>query len=434
MENDRKNNFFSPIINKRYISNKSNNNNLFSYESTKDNNDFNNGISLKDQKVLNYSLKELRREIKEMSDNIKKLNSETDKFIQNKNNNLKNFRSNSLNIPKQEIDIRNKNNDLSRNLIINKYCTNNSHNFLKNNQYQNYRNIMSNTEDIYYMPNGNNNIPIKNYYNYKNNKNNLSNISEPNKIYNQQNINYITNNDSYYSTQNNFMKNYNNNINNNRALSVDNDKISQHNQNKKVNNLFNQNNNYLLNENKENKNPIKIKSNDINYFITQIKQKDDLIQKLKEEISKIFQYKNQIGKSNNNNEPKQILKKNRELIEENEKLKLKLKNQIENERNIMKDKIKTNILNNSQSDEIIKINNQIEYWKDEYDKLYAENITLKKKLDNLTNENELHINEIEKLKNSKKDIKKIINEKNKIMKEKEDLEMKLNNKEKINHL
>ena len=49
------------------------------------------------------------------------------------------------------------------------------------------------------------------------------------------------------------------------------------------------------------------------------------------------------------------MKKNNDLIEGNGQLKLKIKNQIENEKQIMKDKIKINILNNSQSDELNKI-------------------------------------------------------------------------------
>ena len=49
------------------------------------------------------------------------------------------------------------------------------------------------------------------------------------------------------------------------------------------------------------------------------------------------------------------MKKNNDLIEGNGQLKLKIKNQIENEKQIMKVKIKINILNNSQSDELNKI-------------------------------------------------------------------------------
>ena len=401
---ERINKFYSPLDNNRYSSFQSNN---FAYESSKDNNDLNTEITVRDKKVLDNSLKEIRREINEMSNKIKQLNNKTDKIIQNKNNKFKNFRSNSFNLEKM---IPNKNYDnlrsqkigLNNNFMLNSFYNSNNlkntqNNFLQNNRYQNFpKNNFNNTANMFYKPNGNNNIPILNYSNYKNNKynynniNNINNISQPKKIYNQQNINYRAMTDLNPNNSNNSNKINIKNINNTKALSVDNDNISE-----------------------------KLKSNEMYYYLSQIKQKDDMIKTLKVEINKIIKYKKQNeninNNINNNNEPQdQILKKNRELIEENEKLKLKLKNQIETERKIMKDKIKTNIMNNSQGDEIIKINNQIEYWKDEYDKLYAENITLKKNVDNLTNENDLLKNDSETLKNMKKDITII-------MKEKEDL-------------
>ena len=407
---ERINKFYSPLDNNRYSSFQSNN---FAYESSKDNNDLNTEITVRDKKVLDNSLKEIRREINEMSNKIKQLNNKTDKIIQNKNNKFKNFRSNSFNLEKM---IPNKNYDnlrsqkigLNNNFMLNSFYNSNNlkntqNNFLQNNRYQNCpKNNFNNTANMFYKPNGNNNIPILNYSNYKNNKynynniNNINNISQPKKIYNQQNINYRAMTDLNPNNSNNSNKINIKNINNTKALSVDNDNISE-----------------------------KLKSNEMYYYLSQIKQKDDMIKTLKEEINKIIKYKKQNeninNNINNNNEPQdQILKKNRELIEENEKLKLKLKNQIETERKIMKDKIKTNIMNNSQGDEIIKINNQIEYWKDEYDKLYAENITLKKNVDNLTNENDLLKNDSETLKNMKKDITII-------MKEKEDLELQLKN-------
>ena len=297
---ERINKFYSPLDNNRYSSFQSNN---FTYESSKDNNDLNTEITVRDKKVLDNSLKEIRREINEMSNKIKQLNNKTDKIIQNKNNKFKNFRSNSFNLEKM---IPNKNYDnlrsqkigLNNNFMLNSFYNSNNlkntqNNFLQNNRYQNFpKNNFNNTANMFYKPNGNNNIPILNYSNYKNNKynyNNINNISQPKKIYNQQNINYRVMTDSNPNNSNNSNKINIKNINNNKALSVDNENISE-----------------------------KLKSNEMYYYLSQIKQKDDMIKTLKEEINKIIKYKKQNENMNNNinnnynNEPQdQILKKNR---------------------------------------------------------------------------------------------------------------------------
>ena len=87
------------------------------------------------------------------------------------------------------------------------------------------------------------------------------------------------------------------------------------------------------------------------YYLAQLQQKDFSIQKLKEEINNLLLNLNLNNQYNiSDSEKEQIMKKNHDLIEENEHFKLKIKNQIENEKEIMKDKIRSNILINSQSD------------------------------------------------------------------------------------
>ena len=105
-------------------------------------------------------------------------------------------------------------------------------------------------------------------------------------------------------------------------------------------------------------------------------------------------------------------------------MKIKIKNQIEYEKKIVKDKIKSNITNNNQNDEIIKINREIERWKEEYDKKNNENSILLKNIDAIKKEYNKLINDNKILENNKKGFKKIITEKNKLEKENSELKKK----------
>ena len=380
-------NRFNSYHNNRYLSEDTTNFSL--NEISKESNHLNPNYSLGDKNFIDKSLKDLRRDIKKMSENIQKLNNETNEFIRNKNK-VKNFRSFSYNgnkiIPNQGDVLRNTKQILNNNLVLNEFAYNNMNNNninLKsfNNYYlKNYENEMQVNlykqnidKDIFYKPNQNTNHKIIRYFNYKKNKSNIlnNNTTEPKKIYNIKN--------SYENNQN-FPRNAKNN--NLRALSVDFDNLYKHSQNqdKKLNNILSEKN-ILLKEKNEAK-------NQIDNYISQIMEKDILIEKLKEEIKKTKMLRQSNDKTSkktmNNSEHQQILRKNKDLIEENEKLKLKIKNQIENDKKIIKDKIKNNIKNNIQNEDVIKQNNQMNYWKKEYDKLYVENMTLKKSIENLT--------------------------------------------------
>ena len=426
------------LTNNYYLQNRNNNfysgrsANVYPSESSKDNTE----LSPKQKKDLDYSLKELRREINEMSNNLHNLNRQTDKYISDKTYSLNSIRSNSSNPKKISISstniLDNSNNNLNNNLIYNEYSyKNNNRNRnkivqLKNKELEKYNKFNSKVNNIINDDyNGGNNIQGLNYSNYNkinhNYNGNYTNASDPNKMYNLQ-----LQNNNYFTQQNAINnKNKRNNINN-RALSVDTNNLSENyrNQNEKMQKLINERK-YLIKENQEFKNKI-------NYYMAQLNQKDSFIEKLKEETQKFIQMKNKPNNMNINEE--QILAKNRELIEENEKLKIKLKNQIENGKKIVKDKIRSNILNNSHSDEIIKINNQVEYWQNEYDKLYAEKITLEKNLEILKNDNEVLNNNYEDSKRLKNELIKLNEEKNEIIKEKENIELKLKNNIKENNM
>jgi hypothetical protein len=256
--------------------------------------------------------------------------------------------------------------------MLNEYSYNNNNinnfrsgeNLFLNNYYS--QNIRNRENDNIYGQNQSNSPLVIKYANYKQYKNNMpNNIPETEKVFNAQNNNYV-------GVQNNNILRNKKKTNNLKAFSVDNNNQNRQDNNNQINKIITEND-YLVKENNEAK-------NQLNYYTSQIEQRDNQIKKLKQEINKVNYLNNNIYKSNiirkSDQELEPVMRKNKELIEENEKLKLKIKNYIENEKKYVKDKIKNNI--NAQNIEKNE-NNTIDYWKNEYDKIYAENLTLKKK-------------------------------------------------------
>jgi hypothetical protein len=82
-----------------------------------------------------------------------------------------------------------------------------------------------------------------------------------------------------------------------------------------------------------------------------------------------------------------ILNRNRELVEENEKLNLQIKNLMENGKKMLQDRIKY-MTNNNQNENNTKdnLNKSLAHWKEDYDKKNNEYIDLLKNFENLKKE------------------------------------------------
>ena len=224
--------------------------------SYKNKNNLNFTINSNDRYNIDFSLKQLKNEIKDMSKTLVKLNKQTDNFINNK-----------------KIDINNRPNY-------------NKSNFNKSEDYFIYRNK-------------------KNLYSNKNNKNN--------SIDGNLNRNSITSkrlsSGKEYSLVSqsinediNLLKYFNNDNKSELNLNFD---YEEYNNNKSQ---LNQNSNYEKNNNK------------LNHYKKQIQQKNEYIQILEKQLNegnnnKEDNIKNKMNVNNNN--IKNILQKNRELIEEN---------------------------------------------------------------------------------------------------------------------
>ena len=261
------NNFYSPSMSNGSFPYKNNND-----YSNKANNPLKIQISQPKEKNLNISLKQLRKEINELNNKIIELNGKSDEIIKNKN--LGHFRSNSMNLQKiipYQSDIVNDTKKILYNNVsvkesnYNNYLSNNENNSLKNYRYGNYnqlsvenvKSISNNYYNYYNTPNKRNKCAILKYSNYKDNRSNksnkinyhnyitFSNKAEPKKIFDFQN-----------NKQFNTNGNVSNKANNQRAMSQDN--IFK-NESLDVNKLIKENN-YLLTENIETKQLIKIKA------------------------------------------------------------------------------------------------------------------------------------------------------------------------------
>ena len=393
-------------------------------------------IPASDKKYLDYSIKELRTEIQRMFNNLEDVSQKTNEFINNKKMNLKNFRSKSINYI--------KNGNTNRNNIIDDDINNSN---MRYSEYHEKKNInrpkyINRNMDI------NNNMRF-NKRNKYNKKNEYNGNSFRNKNYNQivkynsfknQNINNYPNSNNvleiFKGVPNNGTRitpniksieksitsspfhsdedyQYHNNSNNKRAFSIDSENDISDNFNNE-NTLSKLMNDYtsLQNDLKDSKNQLKVKANQLKFYFTEIQKRDNFIKQLRDELRLAPKAKILSEKDRN-----YMLKKNRDLIEENEKLKIKIKNQIEYEKKIVKDKIKSNITNNNQNDEIIKINREIEHWKEEYDKKNNENSNLLNNIEAIKKEYNKLINDNKILENNKKGFKKIITENNKLAKE-----------------
>ena len=404
-------------------------------------------IASSDKKYLDFSIKELRSDIKRMLSNLNDVNQKTNEFINNKNYNSKNVRSNSINYIKRGNINRNLIDDdddyINSNMRYNQYHyenknlnkqefnnpnmdINNNMRFNKNNTYNKDKEYKGNS-----VRNKNKNQIMK-YNSFKNKI--INNYPKSNNVLelfngvpnngtsirpNIRTIEKSITNSPFHSDTNN---QYNNKSNNKRAFSVDNendisDNFNDENTITKIMNGYTS----LQNDLRDSQNQLKVKGNQLKFYLSEIQKRDNFINQLREELrhapkAKIFSEKDR----------NYILKKNRDLIEENEILKIKIKNQIEYEKKIVKDKIKSNINNNNQNDEIIKFNREIGYWKKEYDKKNDENLNLVKDIETIKKENNKLINDNKILENNKKGFKKIINEKNRLEKENKELKKKLN--------
>ena len=110
----------------------------------------------------------------------------------------------------------------------------------------------------------------------------------------------------------------------------------------------------LKNEFQNVKNEAEVISTSLTGFKSAVKEISEQVTKTNDENS------NMVNETNSkiNEVYKKVLQK---LEEENEKLRIKIKNQIEYKKKIVEQKIKSNIENNYQSDEIEKLNREIEY-------------------------------------------------------------------------
>ena len=249
---------------------------------------------------------------------------------------------------------------------------------------------------------------------------------QTNRLINNKIINTNNSNDFFYQrNKKNDIKNHrynsmdgNININNNIILSTENE---YNNINQSINNDINTDkyyngNNYIkdLNHNK------------LNYYKNQIIQKNKYIKILEQKLNKenknqseIFDEKNKMNI--NDNKIKHIIKKNKELIGENEKLKLKIKNINETNKINFAKKLKSNH-NDNEINKYNKLKKENEILKNEYDKIFKENVSLKSNLDNMN----IKYNILDKAKNNYDDkideLNGIIEEKNKKLEKFENIE------------
>ena len=356
-----------------------------------------------DKKYLDYSIKELRTDIKRMSDNLKDISQKTNEFINNKTNNLKNFRSYSTNyiqrgnINRIPMDYENNKNNLQNNeyaylennINTQKYFYQNNNDNINGRYFDRNDYIHNNDLSGNSFRNPNNNQIVK--YNsfkhqiinkYPKSKNVLEilKVVPNNATRIRPNIRTIEKSEKR-SYPNPRTQNQNDSYKK-RAFSVDNDLSSESfNNENPMTNIMNEYTS-LKNELKDSHNQLKVKSNQIKYYLSEIKKRDNFINQLRNELTQAPKAKIFSERDREN-----ILKKNKDLIEENEKLRIKIKNQIEYKKKIVEQKIKSNIENNYQSDEIEKLNREIEYWKIEYDKKNSENLNLIKNIENIRKEN-----------------------------------------------
>ena len=420
-----KNNYYSYQINSRYTPFEGNN--LYN-DMSKQNRNFisADSSSRENENKYNKIIKEIRNEIKEMTDNLRSFKNNTDNYIKNKRNNLKKDRNYSLDVmrasPHQDgllgdtIRVLNgykynfNSHPYEYNTLSNYYKSKNLYNDRYGNIYNENDRTYKELNNIFKSNKGKDNTITR--YLTKNNYNSIDISNKPNKAFNfniSQNINRPITNISYNFTKssdgsniNNILKNYNQ-----KAYSVK--KYKGQNPNRLANEEQ-----YLMNEKDQLKNKVIITNNQNKYYQSQLQSKDAFIQKLKEEINSLI---NRNDKSIPlDNEKEQIMNKNFKLIEENENLRLRLKNLVENDKRNMKNKIKNNILNITKNG---GQNKTLEYWKNQYSKMNIINNKLKNEVDTLIKGKKIS-NEA-----SLKEIKQLTDEKNKIMKEKEELENKL---------
>ena len=407
---------------------------------------YNQNIPPSDQKYLDYSIKELRTEIKRMFDNLNDVHQKTNEYINNKNINSNQYRKNSnyLSVDKIRRNDMNDNRD-KRNLKYNEYSykyrnmqpssrnmysgnSNNDNRYNNNiiayNNYNYYNNNNDYTGNTFRNANASNNQILR-YNNFKTKiipkSNNVVKLFEeipknanryvPN-IKNMEKSKTITN---FYSSKSN--PRYQNRTNKSgKNFSYDNE-IDSENQEVPINNIMEE---YTLLQNKleDTNGKLRIKNLQLNNYISEIQKRDEYIQRLKDEINngpkaRVFTERDR----------ENIIKRNRDLVEENEKLNLQIKNMMENNKKMVQDKIR-NMANNNQSEENNRV---IAFLKEECDKKNMDNINLTKNLENMKKEFNIIMNNNKILEENKKGFKKIVTEKNKLEKENADLKLKLRN-------
>ena len=257
---------------------------------------------------------ELNKDLNSLTNNNNKIKEQTNGFETKNNCNLRHFRSRSdvdqksdeNNIVLQTIKILNYNgNNVNKNLVYNEYNNNNlrsaENNYLKNHEFLK----AFNKKPINYKfePKEIRNDNILRYANFKLLKNKTMDVNNP---------------------KNRNAKSLNKNSHNSKDKQKEN-----------MVKLINDNK-YLYKENKEIKKKMNSKTKELDKYISQLKAKDKSIQKLRENLN----IKNNHKYNLTDNEKEQIAQKNIKLMEENEQLKLKIREQIEKDKNIMKDRKK----------------------------------------------------------------------------------------------
>ena len=414
---------------------------------------YNQNVPPSDQKYLDYSIKELRTEIKRMFDNLRDVNQKTNEYIINKNSinyynprkankylSVDRTRSIELNDKTEKNNL--KYNDYSykyRNLESasrNMYSNNNNDNRYNNNiiAYNNY-NYYNNNGDTF--RNANNN-PIIRYNNFKNKNDIIQKTNKIVKLYNTNapkdsnriapNIKSIEKSktvNSFYSKPN---VQYQNRTNKNRRnFSYDNNFNIDSAETPLSNEIMNE---YTLIKNRleDSNGKLKIKEMQLKNYQSEIMKRDEYIKKLKDEI-----YNGPKARMFTERDRENILNRNRELVEENEKLNLQIKNLMENGKKMLQDKIK-NMTNNNQNENNTKdnLNKSLAHWKEDYDKKNNEYIDLLKNFENLKKEYNIVLNNNKILENNNKNFKKVMNENKKLLKENTDLRIKIRNNSSTN--